>query len=112
MFLCEDFGPEFNNSKKYYKHIEIKHSKLRMAEETHGFKVKRNLATPIHLDKALRSIVFDNSKHSEGIPAKKWDWGNIPAIALVQTPAPPDLSLEMVIISVKYIWIPTHNKQY
>ena len=49
--------------------IESKHSKLRMAEENHGFKVKRKLATPVHLDNALRSIVFQNSKHSGEIPA-------------------------------------------
>ena len=53
------------------KFIESKHHSLRMSEERHGYVVRRKLGTPIHMDKALRSIVFENSKNAGFISAQK-----------------------------------------
>ena len=42
--------------------VESAHSTIRIEEESHGFKVKRNLGSPIHLEKDLKSHIWHNSK--------------------------------------------------
>ena len=40
------------------------HSTLRKSEETHGFKVVKKCATPVHEKKSLQSLVFFNSRRA------------------------------------------------
>ena len=54
-FACKHTNSEFTESA---------HSSLRMSEEIHGLKVKRNLGTPKHQEKSWQSITLFNSKRA------------------------------------------------
>jgi len=43
---------------------ESTHSSLRMSEEIHGLKVKRNLGTPKHQERSWQSITLFNSERA------------------------------------------------
>ena len=51
------------------EYVETLHSSLRVHEETHGYKVKRKMGTPIHLNKAKKSITSFNSVRAGFSPA-------------------------------------------
>ena len=52
---------------------ESAHSTLRKHEENHGFKVLKNLGTPIHQMKRLQSLTFFNSKRQgSATPLRLW----------------------------------------
>ena len=44
--------------------VETCHSSIRQSEERHGFKVKKKLRTPIHMQKSWQSLVLYNSKRA------------------------------------------------
>ena len=52
--------------------IETAHSTLKKEEEKHGFKVRRNLGSPMHLKKSLQGLIWHNSKRAGFIKASKF----------------------------------------
>ena len=42
------------------EYVETLHSSLRVHEETHGYKVKREMGNPVHLNKAKKSLTSFN----------------------------------------------------
>ena len=46
------------------EYVETAHRKLRISEEAHALKIKRKIASDMHLKKALQSHILWNSKHS------------------------------------------------
>ena len=69
----EDYFDWISKTMKYTngEFMESLHSTLRVSEENHNFKVKRNLGSQIHLQKSLQSISWHNSKRIEYISSKQ-----------------------------------------
>ena len=51
--------------------VESSHYSFKKEERTHGFKVKRAIGTPKHLEKSLKSLVWHNSKRAGFTPPSK-----------------------------------------
>ena len=51
--------------------VESSHYSFKKEERTHGFKVKRVMDTPKHLEKSLKSLIWHNSKRAGFIPPSK-----------------------------------------
>ena len=51
--------------------VESSHYSFKKEERTHGFKVKRAIGTPEHLEKSLKSLVWHNSKRAGFTPPSK-----------------------------------------
>jgi len=69
----EDYFDWTGKSLKYLngEAVETCHSTLRISEEVHGFKVKKNLGSPLHLKKALTSHIWHNSRKAGFIKPNK-----------------------------------------
>ena len=52
--------------------MEAAHSTIRIMEEKHGLKVKSNLGSVMHAQKALKSHVWYNSRRAGFIPSDKF----------------------------------------
>ena len=51
--------------------VESSHYSFKKEERTHGFKVKRAIGTPKHLEKSLKSLIWHNSKRAGFTPPSK-----------------------------------------
>ena len=70
----EDYFDWTCQSLKYLKGkaVETCHSTIRIAEEVHQFKVKKNLGSPIHIKKALKSNIWHNSRKAGFLKPNKF----------------------------------------
>ena len=52
--------------------VESSHYSIKNEDRTHGFKIKRVIGTPLHREKALKSIIWHNSKRAGYTPPSQF----------------------------------------
>ena len=67
--IVDHYKEYFNLTGKTLRHtngefVESSHYSIKNEDRTHGFKVKRAIGTPLHKEKALKSIIWHNSKRA------------------------------------------------
>ena len=67
------YGDYFDMTGKTFRHtngefVESSHYSIKREDSTHNFKVKRALGTPMHKEKALKSLIWHNSRRAGFTP--------------------------------------------
>ena len=67
--ILDHYKDYFEWTAKTFRHtngefVESSHYTIKKEEATHGFKVKRTIGTPGHLEKSFKSIVWHNTRRA------------------------------------------------
>ena len=75
--IMHHYKEYFDLTQKTFRHtngefVEASHYTLKNEDRTHGFRVKRAIGTPVHMEKSLKSLVWHNSKRAGLTPPSEF----------------------------------------